>query len=88
MCCGSWDANTVDKICEKYAWNNFELLMIDTEGYDYEILKSINLKKYTPRVISFEHVHLSFNEREAAIKLLVSNDYKINIDSMDVTASK
>jgi len=35
-----------------------DLLHIDTEGYDYEVLKQVDLES-PPRVILYEHKHLS-----------------------------
>ena len=38
--------------------NNIDLLAIDAEGYDYEIIKSIDFDKHQPSLILFEHKHL------------------------------
>ena len=38
--------------------NHIDLLHIDTEGYDYEIIKSIDFDKHQPSLILFEHTHL------------------------------
>jgi hypothetical protein len=38
--------------------NHIDLLHIDTEGYDYEIIKSIDFDKHQPSLILFEHAHL------------------------------
>ncbi|MBK7697246.1 MAG: FkbM family methyltransferase [Saprospiraceae bacterium] len=42
---------------------SIDLLHIDTEGYDWEILKQLRLAKYFPRPIIFEHKHLSPSKR-------------------------
>ena len=38
--------------------NNIDLLAIDAEGYDYELIKSIDFDKHQPSLIFFEHKHL------------------------------
>lgn len=64
-------------ILEKYKIKNFDLIFIDTEGYDYEIIKIIPFDKINPSVIIFEHKHLSQNEKDKATSLLKSKDYKL-----------
>lgn len=51
------ERNNVDRI---------NLLHIDAEGYDWKILSQLDLTKYRPEVILFEHVHLSTKDKGAA----------------------
>jgi len=44
----------LSNILDKYAKSKIDLISIDTEGYDMEVLKSNNWKKYQPRVICLE----------------------------------
>jgi FkbM family methyltransferase len=48
----------LDSIIEKYDFAHFDLLVIDTEGYDFGVLRSISLKKYCPPYICFESFYL------------------------------
>ena len=47
---------TLNEIIEKtkYKKREVDLLNIDTEGHDFKVLKSINLKKYKPKIIIIE----------------------------------
>lgn len=54
-----------------------DLLHIDTEGYDYEVLKQLDFKRYQPAVILFEHKHLSEASRLAAEALLREQGYQL-----------
>jgi FkbM family methyltransferase len=45
---------TFDEICSRHNITNIEYLQIDTEGFDSEIIKMIDLSKYTIRQIRFE----------------------------------
>lgn len=61
---------------ELFKRNNVEfldLLHIDTEGYDWKILSQLDLKKYKPTIILFEHKHLRANEKEEAVYFLDRN---------------
>jgi FkbM family methyltransferase len=45
---------TFDKICENENITTIDLLMIDTEGFDSEIIKMIDLNKYKIKKLIFE----------------------------------
>jgi FkbM family methyltransferase len=51
-----------------------DYLSIDTEGSEFEILKTVNFKKYKFRVITCEHNYS--NNRKKINKLLILNGYK------------
>ena len=44
---------------KKHNVNDISFILIDTEGYDYEIIKLIDFEKYKPSILIFEHKHLS-----------------------------
>lgn len=52
----SVEVKKLDDVLEKYLPSNtpIDILCIDTEGYDYNVLKSIDLKRYKPRLICVE----------------------------------
>ena len=45
---------TFDKICSSHGITNIDYLQIDTEGFDSEIIKMIDLSKYKINRIRFE----------------------------------
>jgi FkbM family methyltransferase len=57
---------------EKIDW-----LQIDTEGFDYEIIKMFNIDETRPTVISYENMHLSEEDKKSCIDYLISKNYKI-----------
>lgn len=67
---------------------SFNVLCIDTEGYDFEIIKLIDLKKFHPEVILFESKNLSDNDFIAAKELLTSNGYTLFWEKGDTLAIK
>lgn len=64
-------------ILNGYKVDKIDLIQIDTEGFDYQILAQFDLIKYHPKVIMFEHKHLSAKEKYNAIKLLQRSAYKL-----------
>ena len=77
---------TIIDLLDKHKQKHLNLLQIDTEGYDYEIIKTIDFSKMKPDIISFEHEHLSKNDREICVHLLTSHGYKIELNPNDVIA--
>lgn len=67
----------VETLLNKYTDGEVDMLFIDTEGYDFEILKQFNLKKNKPLVIYYEHKHLSDFDRSESWKILLKHGYKI-----------
>ncbi|QPN59139.1 FkbM family methyltransferase [Synechococcus sp. CBW1002] len=55
-------ALTLDALLQKHGFDDLDLLQIDCEGYDSQVLESIDFKRYRPRLIQFEHGHLSRHE--------------------------
>ncbi len=50
--------------------SKIDVLHIDTEGYDWKILRQLDLKVFRPKVILFEHKHLQESERLEALAFL------------------
>jgi FkbM family methyltransferase len=57
---------TVEGLCARHGIDRLDLLALDTEGYDWEILRNVDLTALGPRVVVYEHYHLSAEERRAA----------------------
>jgi len=49
-----------------------DLLLIDTEGFDFNILKMIDFSALKPPVIAYEHAHLAKSDMVAATDLLLA----------------
>ena len=66
------------------------LLQIDAEGYDVEIVKSIDFKKIKPLIINFEHRWqynlIADSELFTVLKTLIDNGYQIVLNGNDALA--
>lgn len=76
----------IDKLLQKYQKDHFDLIQIDAEGYDYEIIKSIDFAKSKPSIIRFEHTHLSESDLSECIHLLASQGYQFLPEQQDLIA--
>jgi FkbM family methyltransferase len=55
-----------DSLLERHGVERVDLLLIDTEGYDWEILRGLDLRRHRPRMVVFEHYHLPAETRARA----------------------
>lgn len=76
------EGRALDQFFTTNAIETILVLHIDTEGYDWEILKQLDLKKYAPTVVLFEHKHLSIADKNLALKhfQLGYETYRFNQD--------
>jgi FkbM family methyltransferase len=65
-----------------------DAVVIDTEGYDFQILKMIDFRQFQPKLVIYEHKHLSNADRECAAQLLKSLGYEVHpIESWDANTA-
>ena len=62
-----------------------DLLLIDTEGYDLELLKLFDFDRFQPAIVRFEHDHLSRPDWDEAVELLYRSGYRTLREEYDTT---
>jgi FkbM family methyltransferase len=77
---------TFDALCREFAIPQVDILQIDAEGFDSKILLSIDLGKYAPKLICYEHVNLDEKSHTAALEYVVKQDYFWTQDRYNVIA--
>lgn len=65
-----------------------EVIHIDAEGFDYDVLAQIDFKRYKPRVVFYEHTHLSLLKRLKARFILWRSGYTLRYGTYDTLAVK
>ena len=65
-----------DELLKKYSISDFDLLLIDTEGYDCQIVNDflLKIKKIRP-IIIFEWSHIKNSEFKNTLNLIINNNY-------------
>jgi FkbM family methyltransferase len=77
-----------ETLMEKYNCREPHLLAIDTEGYDYEILKMLDLDRISPEVIIYEEMLLDEKSAGECREYLRSHGYSCRPIKRDVLAVK
>jgi FkbM family methyltransferase len=57
---------TFESLCRKHDVERVDLLALDTEGHDWRILAAIDLDRWRPRLVIYEHYHLDPDDRSEA----------------------
>ncbi len=70
-------ALTLTALFEKHAITELDLLQIDAEGYDWQVLQTLDLARYQPHLIQLETGHLGRTDLAAMAQWLNSHDYLI-----------
>ena len=64
----------INDYCENSA---IDLLQVDTEGFDDDVIYSLNLDRNRPKVINFESIHLSTQKLDTLCDTLRGYGYSI-----------
>lgn len=68
---------TLTSLLAKHQVKRLDLLQIDTEGFDYEVIKQIDFNQLKPTLISYEHKHITSVDRTVCETLLKQQGYRI-----------
>ena len=78
---------TMRDLLAKHRAGPVDIYVIDAEGFDYEIVKQIDLKNSPPILIIFETIHLSPGDKADCIKLLEHGGYRVKEVGGDALAT-
>lgn len=71
----------------KHKIDHIDLLQVDTEGFDYEILKMLWATSMRPAIINFESAHLRRPDKLACAAMLKRDGYRyLNVGQLDTLA--
>lgn len=74
---------TVAEVCHAHGIDNPDLVLIDAEGYDAEIVASIDFEGIRPRLLIYEHHHLTPEAREGCELRLRGLGFGLAEDGLD-----
>jgi FkbM family methyltransferase len=73
--CVTVPVTTLDAVIAEHVGGTVEILQIDAEGYDYRILRSLDLRRHRPRIVNYESKHLSSADKQACESMLHAHGY-------------
>lgn len=71
------EVNTLSALLKRFGFAKTTFLHIDTEGFDLEVLKSLDFEEARPDSILIEHMHLSDPDLYSMITILTKAGYLI-----------
>jgi FkbM family methyltransferase len=83
LVCAQVPSLTFDSLCKRHGLTELNLLLMDTEGWDWEILKDVDLDVYRPEILVYEHYHLAPSDRMAARRRLEDAGYATMEEGFD-----
>jgi FkbM family methyltransferase len=77
---------TIASLLQEYGFDRCDLLQIDAEGYDSQIIRTIDFDAVQPLIVRFEQVHLTNADCEECIELLASHGFRFITERRDIIA--
>jgi hypothetical protein len=74
---------TFDSLCAKHGLSHIDLLLVDTEGYDYRVLQHIDLARHRPALVIYEHYHLSDQDQTRLEQEMRGAGYELMSEGFD-----
>jgi FkbM family methyltransferase len=81
------DCFSLSGLLDKFARDqSVDIIVTDTEGYDFNILQMIDFNRMRPSIICYEHAHMTKSEQNAAARLMQSHGYRLGRTNLDTIA--
>jgi FkbM family methyltransferase len=77
---------TLPSLLTAHGITRYDLLQIDTEGFDFEVLKMAEVDRFAPSLVNYEHEHLTSSDRDASWHYLRNFGYQLFTHKGDTTA--
>jgi hypothetical protein len=78
--------HTVESALRIAGLTSVDILQIDAEGYDWQILKSIDFRRVRPAIVRFEYRNLPPAEADACLAFLAGHGYRFLLERRDIVA--
>jgi FkbM family methyltransferase len=75
-----------EELLQKHRISGYDLLQIDTEGFDYEVIRLAAIGRYKPSMINYEHIHLPPATQKECRTYLGKLGYQMFLHGTDTTA--
>jgi hypothetical protein len=86
--CEEVRGETFSSLSHRLGLSHISFLQIDTEGYDWQVLKQIVSCNYQPVAIKIEHKHMPEADLQHTISYFEGNKYAYRVFDHDILAVK
>ena len=76
----------VGEALQMAGYQRVDLLQVDAEGYDYEILRTVDFSTLRPAIIRYEYRHLRPRDADRSVELLAAHGYRFVVEERDIVA--
>jgi FkbM family methyltransferase len=76
----------INDLLDSIKASHIDLLQIDVEGYDHELIRALDLERFLPSLIHFEHRHLTRTQHDDCVQRLIAHGYAICLEQHDTLA--
>ena len=77
---------TYKNLFSNYKIKSIDLLLVDAEGYDYDLIKMFPFDQFKPSVIQYEHGNIEKKHQLEIITILIGLNYKVFVEEFDTIA--
>ena len=77
---------TIEQILAEGGLDSVDFIQIDAEGHDCAIIDAIDLERFAPRILRFEHRHVPDRHLTACLLRLADHGYRFWAEKADVIA--
>ena len=78
----------LDQLLAELGYEQLDVLQIDAEGYDLEVLATLDLEHWQPAVVRIEFLHLPPRQVDALVRKLSPLGYRFLIQERDLVACR
>lgn len=78
--------HTVESALAAAGLRHVDLIQIDAEGYDWQILRSIDFTRLRPAILRFEYRHMGDRDADICLAHLAGHGYRFLTDERDIIA--
>lgn len=80
---------TLQGLLQEHAISRSDIVVVDTEGYDYKIVKQIfDIRGFRPTILQFEHTLMEPQQYDELLKLMTQNKYAFSQVGVDTVATQ
>ena len=77
------DCLTADALLERHRVDRLDLVLVDVEGADARVLSGLDLERWRPRLVAYEHYHLAADVRASCRARLERHGYEAMEEGLD-----